>query len=70
VKYRTMSWEPPDVIIVPLFALYIFTWLPYPTQNSLPLFEKSCPIAALANRNPKMNINDFIYEYSARITIY
>jgi hypothetical protein len=40
------------------------------TQNSLPLLEKSCPIAALANRNPKMNINDFIYEYSARITIY
>ena len=39
------------------------------TQNSLPLFEKSCPIAALANKNPKMNINNFIYEDSARIKI-
>jgi hypothetical protein len=40
------------------------------TQNSLPLLEKSCPIAILANSNPKMNINDFIYENMGCITIF
>ena len=69
-KYKTMFCEPPFALLTLPSLLYILTWLPYPTQNSLPLFEKSCAMVTVEHNTPNMNIKYFIYKSEGRITIF